>query len=69
MFCYLLLDFYVKFSLRDKRFLEIIAVEITRVDCNKLSILDEAKIRIPLQPESQGRQLKTSKIRQRPLTH
>ena len=36
-FCYLLLDFHGKtgtrFSLRDKRLLEISEVEITRVDC------------------------------------
>ena len=40
IFCYLMLDFYVKtrirFSLRDKRLFEITEVEITRVDrkCN-----------------------------------
>ena len=38
IFCYLMLDFYVKtrirFSLRDKRLFEIINVEITRVDCS-----------------------------------
>ena len=37
IFCYLMLDFYVKtrirFSLRDKRLLEITEVEITRVEC------------------------------------
>ena len=37
IFCYLMLDFYVKigirFSLRDKRLFEITKVEITRVDC------------------------------------
>ena len=37
IFCYLMLDFYVKtsirFSLRDKRLFEIFEVEITRVDC------------------------------------
>ena len=37
IFCYLILDFYVKtrirFSLRDKRLFEITEVEITRVDC------------------------------------
>ena len=37
IFCYLMLDFYVKikirFSLRDKRLFEMIEVEITRVDC------------------------------------
>ena len=37
IFCYLMLDFYVKtrirFSLRDKQLFEIIEVEITRVDC------------------------------------
>ena len=40
IFCYLILDFYVKtrirFSLRDKRLFEINEVEITRVDCNLL---------------------------------
>ena len=38
MFCYLMLDLYVKrgirFSLRDKQLFEITEVEITRVDCN-----------------------------------
>ena len=38
IFCYLMLDFYVKrrirFSLRDKRLFEITEVEITRVDCS-----------------------------------
>ena len=37
IFCYRVLDFYVKtgirFSLRDKRIFEITEVEITRVDC------------------------------------
>ena len=37
IFCYLILDLYVKrgirFSLRDKRLFEITEVEITRVDC------------------------------------
>ena len=37
IFCYLMLDFYVKtrirFSFRDKRLFEITEVEITRVDC------------------------------------
>ena len=37
IFCYLMLDFYVKtrirFSLRDKQLFEITEVEITRVDC------------------------------------
>ena len=37
IFCYLMLDFYVKtrirFSLRFKRLFKIIEVEITRVDC------------------------------------
>ena len=37
IFCYLMLDFYVKtgirFSLRDKRLFEITKIEITRVDC------------------------------------
>ena len=39
IFCYLMLDFYVKtgmrFSLRDKRLFEIIEVEIMRVNCIK----------------------------------
>ena len=43
IFYYLMLDFYVKtgirFSLRDKRLFEITEVEITRVDCIKLSVL------------------------------
>ena len=38
IFCYLMLDFYVKtrirFSLRDKRLFDITEVEITRVHCN-----------------------------------
>ena len=38
IFCYLMLDLYVKrgirFSLRDKRLFEIAEVEITRVDCS-----------------------------------
>ena len=37
IFCYLILDFYVKtrtrFFLRDKRLFEITEFEITRVDC------------------------------------
>ena len=37
IFCYLMLDFYVKtgikLSLRDKRLFEITEVEITRIDC------------------------------------
>ena len=40
IFCYLMLDFYVKtgirFSLRDKRLFEITEVEITRVDCSSI---------------------------------
>ena len=42
IFCYLMLDCYVKtrirFSLRDKWIFEIIEVEITRVDCIYISI-------------------------------
>ena len=38
IFCYLMLDFYVKtrikFSLRDKRLFKITKVEIMRVDCS-----------------------------------
>ena len=41
IFCYLMLDFYVKtrirFSLRDKRLFEITEVEITRVDCTNFN--------------------------------
>ena len=41
IFCYLMLDFYVKtrirVSLRDKRLFEITEVEITRVDCISIS--------------------------------
>ena len=37
VFCYLMLDFYIKtrnrFSLRDKQLFEITDVEITRFDC------------------------------------
>ena len=45
IFCYLILDFYVKtgvrFSHRDKRLFEITEIEITRVDCNlKISCLN-----------------------------
>ena len=40
IFCYLMLDFYVKtgirFSLRDKRLFEITEVEITKVDCIRM---------------------------------
>ena len=40
IFCYLVLDFYVKtrirFSLRDKRLFEVTEVEITRVDYTSL---------------------------------
>ena len=43
IFCYLMLDFYVetriRFSLRDKRLIEITEVEITRVDCILLLFL------------------------------
>ena len=42
MFCYPMLDFYVKtrmrFSLRDKQLFEITDVEITRVDCTNVTI-------------------------------
>ena len=41
IFCYLMLNFCVKtmirFSLRDKRLIEITEVEITRVDCITIS--------------------------------
>ena len=54
LFCYLMLDFYVKrgirFSLRDKRLFEITEVEITRVDCIicvRLSLLS-SEIAAPL---------------------
>ena len=43
IFCYLMVDFYVKtgtrFSLRDKRLFEITEVEITRVDCICICLL------------------------------
>ena len=43
VFCYLILDLYVKtrirFSLRDKRLFEITEVEITRVACSFLQTL------------------------------
>ena len=39
IFCYLMLDFYVKtrirISLRDKRLFEITEIEIMRVDCSE----------------------------------
>ena len=42
IFCYLMLHFYVKtrikISLRDKRLFEITEVEITKVDCNNISL-------------------------------
>ena len=42
IFCYLLLDFYIKtgtrFSLRDKRLLEITEFEITRVYCTYTAV-------------------------------
>ena len=45
IFSYLILDFYVKtrirFSLRDKRLLEITEVEITRVNCILLVVLEK----------------------------
>ena len=48
IFCYLMLDFYVKirirFSLRDKRLLKITEVEITRVDC--ILILNSILLRL-----------------------
>ena len=41
IYCYLILDFYVKtrirFSLRDKQLFEITEAEITRVDCITIS--------------------------------
>ena len=33
IFCYLMLDFYIKFSVRDKRLFEITEVEITTANC------------------------------------
>ena len=42
IFCYLMLEFYVKtrirFSFRDKRLFEITEVEITRVDCSTIFV-------------------------------
>ena len=47
IFCYLMLDFYVKrrirFFLRDKRLFEITEVEITRVNCNLAQIVSAPK--------------------------
>ena len=47
-FCYLMLDFCVKtkirFSLRDKRFVEITDVEITRVDCIRIDRSEERAV-------------------------
>ena len=44
IFSFLMLDFYVKtrirFSLRDKRLFEISEVEITRVDCSRLDLIE-----------------------------
>ena len=41
IFCYLMFHFYVetriRFSLRDKRLLEIIEVEIMRIDCTYIN--------------------------------
>ena len=50
IFCYPVLDFYVKtgirFSLRDKRLFEITEVEITRVDCIMVIIIGVISFRI-----------------------
>ena len=52
IFCYLMIDFYVKtkirFSLRDKRLFEITEVEITRVDGNANNKGDTALDLYPL---------------------
>ena len=57
IFCYLMLDFYVKtrirFSLRDKRLFEITEVEITRVDC-KDEITRQYMKCLSLWPRDQG---------------
>ena len=46
IFYYLMLDFYfktgIRFSLRDKRLFEITEVEITRVTCIRICIVDSA---------------------------
>ena len=59
IFCYLMLDFYVKtgvrISLRDKRLFEITEVEITRVDCS-------VKISIPLPFIKSHRKQSVSKV-------
>ena len=51
IFCYLMLDFYVRtrirFSLRVKCLFEIIEVEITRVDCMNKSTV-QCRTRHPL---------------------
>ena len=56
IFCYLMLDFYVKrgirFSLRDKRLFEITEVEITRVDCIVIGTFSETR-EIILKPSIQ----------------
>ena len=48
IFCYLMLNFYVKtrarFSLRDKRLFEIIEVEITRVDLYKTELVQSSLV-------------------------
>ena len=54
IFCYLMLDFYVKtwikLSLRDKRLFEITEVEITRVDCiTRLNMNVRFFVRMPVQ--------------------
>ena len=52
IFCYLMLDFYVKtgirFSLRDRPLFEITEVEITRVDCiSKTSSAENERVASP----------------------
>ena len=54
IFCYLMLDFYVKreirFSLRDKRLFKITKVEITRVDCISIISFNIFTIKVVSQP-------------------
>ena len=56
IFYYLMLDFYVKtgirFSLRDKRLIEITEVEITRVDCTCIQLY--MLIQMPLWVDTYG---------------
>ena len=58
IFCYLMLDFYVKtrirFSLRDKRLFEITKVEITKVDC--ISLISHVFSQLSVSPNQNSSQ-------------